>query len=396
MLALKNWHNVKRILLAIFAATLATQIPSIAAPKTIAATEITKIAPIAPYEGAVINSLGVTTFSNDEKKVAVSAFDFSGAQRWKVSLDTLSDQIAMAATSEKDGTIWVAGMSATPGAPVVESATAPATNVDGVVVEPIPGLRNELNAVTVWKISPTGGLLATYIDSQTAPMLMTAVSHSASGLTIMGDRGTGTILISMTAAGKFSTSKSIGTAKSSFNSIFRNSDGSANIYGSSSETLSGKKVAGVRDGILAKVNKSGALTSVIRSSANKATRSWQSATSTIFLIGDVKVGGKNETAFTKFNSSFSPTWTLRLPSTGALLAAPGANGSHYALFNSTSAIAGVSGWKPSGAIAIALRFDSKGVITQALKAPQIKSADAMAFIQGVGLVIVSPTGIFKG
>jgi hypothetical protein len=225
-------------------------------------------------------------------------------------------------------------------------------------------------------------------------MLITAVSHSTTGLTIMGDRGAGTILISMSATGKFTTSKAIGTAKSSFNSLFRNSDGSAYIFGASSETLGGKKVAGLRDGILAKVNKSGAVTSVVRSSANKATRAWVSATSTIFLIGDVKVGGKNETAFTKFNSSFSPTWTLRLPSSGTLLAATGANGSHYALFNSTSTIAGVTGWKPSGAIA--LRFDSKGVITQALKVPLIKSADAMAFVQGVGLVIVTPTGVFKG
>jgi hypothetical protein len=195
-------------------------------------------------------------------------------------------------------------MSATPVNPRIESATAPATNVDGVVVEAVPGLRNELNAVTVWKISPTGGLLATFVDTATAPMLITAVSHSTTGLTIMGDRGAGTILISMTATGKFTTSKAIGTAKSSFNSLFRNSDGSAYIYGASSETLGGKKLAGLRDGILAKVNKSGALTSVVRSSANKATRSWVSATSTIFLIGDVKVGGKNETAFTKFNSSF--------------------------------------------------------------------------------------------
>ena len=394
MLALKNWHNVKRIFLAIIAITLATQLPADAAPKTVAATEVSKIASVAPYEGAVITSLGVTTFSNNEKKIALTAIDFSGTERWKVSLETLPDQIAMAATSEKDGTLWVAGMSATPVNPRLESATAPATNVDGVVVEPVPGLRNELNAVTVWKISPTGGLLATYVDTATAPMLITAVSHSTTGLTIMGDRGAGTILISMTATGKFTTSKAIGTAKSSFNSLFRNSDGSAYIYGASSETLGGKQLAGLRDGILAKVNKSGALTSVVRSSANKATRSWVSATSTIFLIGDVKVGGKNETAFTKFNSSFSPTWTLRLPSTGTLLAATGANGSHYALFNSTSTIAGVTGWKPTGAIA--LRFDSKGVITQALKAPQIKSADAMAFVQGVGLVIVTPTGVFKG
>ncbi|MFM9151164.1 MAG: hypothetical protein ACKOPU_02670 [Candidatus Planktophila sp.] len=387
---------MKRFLLAAFAISLTTQISASAAPKTIVATEVTKIASIAPYEGAVITSLGVTTFSNYEKKIEVSTVDFTGTQRWTIKLDTLSDQIAMAATSEKDGNIWLAGMSATSTLSQLESATAPATNVDGVAVEPIPGLRDELNSVTVWKISPTGGLIATYVDSQTAPTLITAISHSISGLSIIGDRGAGTILISMTATGKFSSSKTIGTAKSSFTSIYRNSDGSANIYGSSSETLGGKKAAGVRDGILAKVNKSGAITSIIRSSAQSASRSWKSATSTIFLVGDVKVGGKNETAFTKFNSSFSPTWTLRLPSNGAILAASSANGSHYALFNSTSSIAGVSGWKPASATAIILRFDSKGVITQALKAPQIKSADAMAFIPGVGIIIVSSTGIFKG
>ena len=168
------------------------------------------------------------------------------------------------------------------------------------------------------------------------------------------------------------------------------------MYGSSSESLGGKKLVGLRDGILAKVNKSGALTSVVRSSANRATRSWQSATATFFLVGDVKVGGKNESAFTKFNSSFAPTWTLRLPSQGAQLAATAASGGHYALFNSTSAIPGVSGWKPTAATPIVIRFDSKGAITQALKSSQVKSATSMAFIAGVGLVVVSQTGIYKG
>jgi hypothetical protein len=226
--------------------------------------------------------------------------------------------------------------------------------------------------------------------------LITAVSHSSSGITIIGDRGSGTVLITSTLSGIFSTAKVIGTAKSSFTSIVRNSDGSAQIYGASSETLGGKKLVGVRDGILAKVNKSGALTTVVRSSANRATRSWQSGTSSYFLIGDVKVGGKNETAFTKFNSSFAPTWTLRLPSQGAQLAAVAANGNHYALFNSTSSIPGVTGWKPSTATPIVIRFDSKGVITQALKSSQVKSATAMANIAGVGLIVISQSGIFKG
>jgi hypothetical protein len=74
----------------------------------------------------------------------------------------------------------------------------------------------------------------------------------------------------------------------------------------------------------------------------------------------------------------------------------GANGAHYALFNSTSSIPGVTGWKPTAATPIVLRFDSKGVITQALKSSQVKSATAMAFISGVGLIVVSQSGIYKG
>jgi LDH2 family malate/lactate/ureidoglycolate dehydrogenase len=59
-------------------------------------------------------------------------------------------------------------------------------------------------------------------------------------------------------------------------------------------------------------------------------------------------------------------------------------------------IPGVTGWKPSTATPIVIRFDSKGGITQALKSSQVKSATAMAYIAGVGIVIVSQAGIFKG
>ena len=387
---------MKRIFPLVIAALLLSALPATAAPKSVAATEIAKVSAIAEYEGAVISPQGITIFSNVDKKVQLTSLDFAGVQRWTVTLEVFSDQIAMAATTEKDGTIWLAGMSAASAAAETASATTPATNVDGVIVEAVPNVRNDLNAITVWKVSPTGSLLTTQSDTPTAPMLITAISHTSTGMTILGDRGAGTLIVNVTPAGKFTTSKPIGTAKSSFTHVFRNSDGSANIYGSSSETLAGKRLAGSRDGILAKVNKTGALTNVVRSSANRATRSWVSATSTIFLVGDVKVGGKNETAFTKFNSSFAPTWTLRLPSTGAQRVATGANGSHYALFNSTSSIAGVTGWRPTSASPIVLRFDNKGVITQALKAPQIKSADAISFIPGVGLIVISSTGIFKG
>ena len=387
---------MKRFAVAVVAALLISSHPASAAPKTIAASEITKVAAIAEHEGATISGQGITVFANSEKKVLVSAMDFTGAEKWKLVIEGSTDQIAMAATSDKEGNTWLAGLTSAVEIVESQSATSTPVNVDGVVVEPVPGLRSELNTVTLWKISATGSLVGSYSDSATSPLLITAISHSSSGISIIGDRGVGLVLISSTLTGKFATAKVIGTAKSSFSSIIRNADGSAQIYGASSETLGGKKLVGTRDGILAKVNKSGVLTSVVRSSASKATRTWQSATSTYFLVGDVKVSGKNESAFTKFNTSFAPTWTLRLASQGSQLAAVGANGAHYALFNSTSSIPGVTGWKPSTATPIVLRFDNKGVITQALKSSQVKSATAMAHIAGVGLVVVSQSGIYKG
>jgi hypothetical protein len=380
---------VKRFASVVIVALLFSAQPADAAPKSIAASEITKIAPIAEHEG-------VTIFANTEKKVTVTNLDFSGSQKWQLLVEGAPDQIAMAATSDKEGNIWLAGLTSAVSTSETKSATNNPVNVDGVVVEQVPSLRNELNTLTLWKISPAGSLIATYSESATSPILITAISHSTSGISIVGDRGAGTVLISATLGGKFTTAKPIGTAKSTFTSIIRNPDGSAQMYGSSSESLGGKKLVGLRDGILAKVNKSGALTSVVRSSANRATRTWQSATATYFLVGDVKAGGKNESAFTKFNSSFAPTWTLRLPSQGAQLAATAASGGHYALFNSTSAIPGVTGWKPTAATPIVIRFDSKGAITQALKSSQVKSATSMAFIAGVGLVVVSQSGIYKG
>jgi hypothetical protein len=387
---------MKRFAVAVIAALLLTSPQVEAAPKAIAASEITKVAPIAEHEGVTISTQGVTIFSNSEKKVLVSSLDFTGVEKWNLTVEGSADQIAMTATSDKEGNIWLAGLTSAVNVYETQNATSNPVNVDSVVVEAVPGLRSDLNTLTLWKITSAGALISTYSDSATSPLLITAISQSSSGISILGDRGAGTVVISATLNGKFSTGKVIGTAKSSFTSIIRNSDGSSQIYGSSSEALGGKKLVGVRDGILAKIDKSGALTSVIRSSATKATRTWQSATSTYFLLGDSKVSGKNESAFTKFNTSFAPTWTLRLPSQGSQLAAVGTSGAHYALFNSTSSIPGVTGWKPSTATPIVLRFDSKGVITQALKASQVTGAKAMAYIAGVGLVVVSQTGIFKG
>lgn len=378
----------------ILAGTFASSPFSSAAPKSIASVEISKVAEVIDHEGAIISKQGITLYSNEEEKVFVTGLDFAGTQKWASILEDRADQIAMAATTDKDGNIWLAGLTSD----FSETVTAPESgvNVDGVIVEPVIPIRADLNLLTLWKISPDGIRLETFTDSATAPLLITAISHSSTGISILGDRGSGSIIVNATLTGKFSKAVTIGTVKSSLTSIFRNNDGSAQLYGSSAESLGGKALVGRRDGILAKVNKSGALTNVVRSSASAATRNWLSATSTYFLIGEVKAGGKSESAFTKFNSSFSPVWTLRLPSQTSIAAAIGPNGSHYAFFNSTSAIPHVTGWRPTTPTSLVLRFDAKGVITHALRSNQVKSVRAMAHVSGVGLVIVSATGIFKG
>jgi hypothetical protein len=365
-----------------------------AAPKSIASVEISTVASVIDHEGAIISNQGITLYSNSEKRVLINSLDFLGADKWTLALDAHADQIVMAGTSDKEGNVWLAGLTSA----FVETTTPTLTgiNVDDVIVETVPKVRGDLNALTVWKISLSGELLATYSESATAPLLITAISHSATGISILGDRGSGNVLVSMTLAGKFSKAVTIGSAKTSLTSIFRNADGSAHMYGSSTETLGGKARVGTRDGVLIKVNKAGSLTRVVRSSINRGVRNWQGATSTYFLAGEVKAGGKSESAFTKFNSSFAPVWTLRLPSQSSIAAATGPNGSHYALFNSTSAIPRVTNWRPTSPTPLVLRFNVKGVITQALRAGEIGTVSAMSHVAGVGLVIVSETGIYKG
>ena len=145
------------------AALLVSSHPAGAAPKSIAAIEITKVAPIAEHDGVVITNQGITLFSNFEMKVVVTSLDFTGAEKWRLDVETAPDQIAMAATSDKEGNIWLAGLTSAVGVYETQNAMSNPVNVDGVVVEQVPALRSELNCVTLWKISSAGALIATYV-----------------------------------------------------------------------------------------------------------------------------------------------------------------------------------------------------------------------------------------
>jgi hypothetical protein len=157
--------------------------------------------------------------------------------------------------------------------------------------------------------------------------------------------------------------------------------------GNSAETLAGKKVAGYRDGIIAKYSSAGKLTSLVRSSAAKAKREWLSATNSLFLTGSVQTSQKFESALTKFATNLSPSWTYRFASTGATYSALGPNGSHFAAFASKSAVKGISNWKPSRPTALLLTFDSKGALVDAKSA--VGTPIALGYSKDLGIVLMS-------
>ncbi|MEY4024005.1 MAG: hypothetical protein RLZ23_966 [Actinomycetota bacterium] len=167
--------------------------------------------------------------------------------------------------------------------------------------------------------------------------------------------------------------------------MVRHSDGSVSIFGSSSEALAGKKLAGVRDGVLIKLSKTGAVASLVRSSAPKADRSWLAADSTLALTGYVRTGKVMESAFTKFTTAFAPTWTMRVPSLGSSAVIASGN-TTYGAFSSNSAVTGVTGWKPTSASVLLLTFDNKGVVTSAYGSSEISEPISLAYSKELGLI----------
>ena len=156
----------------------------------------------------------------------------------------------------------------------------------------------------------------------------------------------------------------IGVASTTADAVVRHGDASFTVTGSSSETLVGKKVAGITDGILVKVSKSLKITSVVRSSVAKGKRIWNSASGSLLLAGQVIVGNNIQTAVTKFSSTYVPTWTARFTSTGYALV----NSSNQLFFQSMVPIPQLA-WNAMTPTPLLLTFDSKGVITAAHSAP---------------------------
>ena len=341
-----------------------------AAPKKISVKPLQLLTSIGTPEevsGAVVSGKSIIVFGTKASKAYARAIDTTGKELWNLSLDQSAASIATAAAVDAAGDIWITGATPLAKGLIAPSPTATPIDPDKAVIPPAVFI-GDLQAVTIWKISATGSLLFTHTLPTSSVLFPTAISVDKSGASIVGiiatSKGNAGFLVNSDPVGVFSKLLQIGADSTTSDAIVRHSDGSFTVVGSSSETLAGKKKAGITDGILVKVSKSLKITSVVRSSIAKGKRIWNSASSSLLLAGEVAASNKTETAITKFSTSFVPTWTYRFASTGPALSAS----STQAFFVSTGAVSQLN-WNPKTPTPLLLTFDSKGVITAANSGP---------------------------
>jgi len=361
---------VKRLLsFAVIASLLFT--PAVnAAPKKISVKPmqlLTTVGTPDEVSGVVASGKSLIVFGSKASKAYARAVDTTGKEIWNLSLDPSAVSIATAAAVDSVGDIWIAGATPLSLGLTPPSPSPTPVNPDNASVPPTSTLSN-LQALAVWKISAAGSLLSANTMPTSSVLFPTSISVDRNGASVVGiigsEKGSAGFLVNTDKAGLFGKMLQIGLVSTTADAVVRHTDGSFTVAGSSSEALAGKKLAGVTDGVLIKVSKSLKITNVVRSSAVKGKRIWNSASSTLLLGGEVVAAGKTETAVTKFSSSFAPTWTYRFPSTGPALTV----GSIYAVFISTGATPQLN-WSPKAPTPLILSFDSKGSIIAADSGP---------------------------
>ena len=361
---------MKRFVAIVVLALLVIAPVSQAAPKKITVKPmqlLTTIGTPDEVSGAVVSGKSIIVFGTKVSKAYARAIDKTGKELWNLSLDQSAASIATAAAVDSAGDIWIAG--ATPLALGLNppAPTATPVNPDNAAIPPSVFI-SDLQAVTMWKVSAAGVLMSTNTLPTSSVLFPTAIAVDKNGASVVGiisnDKGNAGFLTNTDLAGAFSKLLQIGAASTTADTVVRHSDGCFTVAGSSSETLGGKKVAGITDGILIKISKALKITSVVRSSVAKGKRIWNSASNSLLLAGEVVVGGKTESAITKFSLAYAPTWTYRFASTGPTFS----GSSTQAFFISTGAVAQLN-WNPKTPTPLLLTFDSKGLITAADSGP---------------------------
>ena len=361
---------MKRFLAFVVLASLVIVPVSQAAPKKISVKPmqlLTTIGTPDEVSGAVVSGKSIIIFGTKSSKAYARAIDRTGKELWNLTLDQSAASVATSAAVDSAGDIWIAG--ATPLALGLNppASTATPVNPDNAVIPPSVFI-GDLQAVTIWKVSAAGALLFTNTLPTSSVLFPTAITVDKNGASVVGiianEKGNAGFLANVDATGAFSKLLQIGAVSTTADAVARHGDGSFTVAGSSAETLAGKKVAGITDGILVKVSKALKITSVVRSSVAKGKRIWNSASNSLLLAGEVVAGGKTESAITKFSLAYAPSWSYRFASTGPTLSASATQ----AFFISTGAVAQLN-WNPKTPTPLLLTFDSKGLITAADSGP---------------------------
>jgi len=361
---------VKRFLAFVVLASLVIVPVSQAAPKKISVKPmqlLTTIGTPDEVSGAVVSGKSIIIFGTKSSKAYARAIDRTGKELWNLTLDQSAASVATSAAVDSAGDIWIAG--ATPLALGVNppASTATPVNPDNAVIPPSVFI-GDLQAVSIWRVSAAGALLFTNTLPTSSVLFPTAITVDKNGASVVGiianEKGNAGFLANVDSTGAFSKLLQIGAVSTTADTVARHGDGSFTIAGSSAETLAGKKVAGITDGILVKISKALKITTVVRSSVAKGKRIWNSASNSLLLAGEVGAGGKTESAITKFSSSYAPSWSYRFASTGPTLSAS----TTQAFFISTGTVAQLI-WNPKTPTPLLLTFDSKGLITAADSGP---------------------------
>jgi len=361
---------VKRVLVFVVLTSLFISPASQAVPKKIIVKPMQLLTTISSPEevsGAVVSGKSIILFGTKTSKAYARAIDKTGKELWSLSLDQSVASIATAAAVDPAGDIWIAGATPLATGLTPPSSTPTPLNPDNATI-PASAFIGDLQAVTIWKVSAAGVLALTNTLPTSSVLFPTAIAVDKNGASVVGiiasDKGNAGFLVNTDTTGLFSKLLKIGVSSTTADAVVRHGDGSFTVTGSSSETLAGKKVAGITDGILVKVTKSLKITSVVRSSVAKGKRIWNSASSSLLLAGQVIVGNKIETAITKFSSTYAPVWTTRFTSTGYALV----SSSNQLFFQSMGPIPQLA-WNAMTPTPLLLTFDTKGVITAAHSAP---------------------------
>ena len=361
---------MKRFVAFVVLASLVIVPVSQAAPKKISVKPmqlLTTIGTPDEVSGAVVSGKSIIIFGTKSSKAYARAIDRTGKELWNLTLDQSAASVATSAAVDSAGDIWIAG--ATPLALGLNppASTATPVNPDNAVIPPSVFI-GDLQAVTIWKVSAAGALLFTNTLPTSSVLFPTAITVDKNGASVVGiianEKGNAGFLANADATGAFSKLLQIGAVSTTADAVARHGDGSFTVAGSSAETLAGKKVAGITDGILVKISKALKITTVVRSSVAKGKRIWNSASNSLLLAGEVVAGGKTESAITKFSLAYAPSWSYRFASTGPTLSASATQ----AFFISTGTVAQLI-WNPKTPTPLLLTFDSKGLITAADSGP---------------------------